>query len=245
MLHALAELVEKRKIGLTIIDNASDTFDGDEIRRAQVRGFIRVLRSRVARPGRAVLLLSHINKVSAGAGTNADPESYSGSTAWHNSVRSRLTLSSTSKDTMKIAHGKANYGPKADPISLEWREGVPVVTSTDNDDLSVAQASEAERARDDADKAAIVSLILDCDRRGEKVTAAFQGPYTVFKILKPFSRFPPNTNSDRCNRLLRELETEHRVHRRTFRTPHRKEKEIFTCASVPLESAPIRLGEVP
>ena len=245
MLHALAELVEKRKIGLTIIDNASDAFDGDEIRRAQVRGFIRVLRSRVARPGRAVLLLAHINKESAKAGTNADPESYSGSTAWHNSVRSRLTLSSTSKDTMKIVHGKANYGPKADPISLEWREGVPVVTSTIFDDLSLAQITPAEQARDTADKSALVALIQDFERRVEPVTTSFQGPYTVFKLLEKVRGFPMNTNRDRCNRLLRELETEGRIIRRTVNTPNRKWKQIFSCGAAPPDSAPIRPGGAP
>ncbi|HVV97943.1 MAG TPA: AAA family ATPase, partial [Rhodanobacteraceae bacterium] len=75
---------------LIVIDNASDAADFDENNRRFVRTFIR----RLGRIGRAVdagvLLLAHIDKNAAKFG--AQGNSYSGSTAWHNSVRSRLAL---------------------------------------------------------------------------------------------------------------------------------------------------------
>jgi hypothetical protein len=71
-----------------IIDNASDTFAGNEVNRAQVRAFLRSLRR--LRSGITVLLLAHVDKATArGAG---GLQAYSGSTAWNNSVRSRLYL---------------------------------------------------------------------------------------------------------------------------------------------------------
>ena len=68
LLSALATVVQQLDVGLVVVDNISDAFDGNEIDRVQVRGFIRSLRSQIARPGRAVLLLAYINKESAARG---------------------------------------------------------------------------------------------------------------------------------------------------------------------------------
>jgi len=102
LLRDLVRLVDSLDIGFVIIDNASDTYDDDEIRRARVKSFVRSLRSNLGRPGRAVLLLVHVNKVSASNGRNAGTEDYSGSTAWHNSARSRLSLTSNGPNFITI-----------------------------------------------------------------------------------------------------------------------------------------------
>ena len=241
LLDALAGLVQKLDVGLVVVDNASDTYDGDEIKRAPVRTFVRSLRQRIARPGRAVLLLAHINKESAKGGRGASAEDYSGSTAWHNSVRSRLSLIPDDENAMTIHHMKVNLGPKAAPIRIEWRAGVPVVS----DSLigaGVAAAQAAEAVRDNEDKAALVMLIQDFDKRGERVTTAATGSYTVFKLLKGQPGFPKSTDSGRLMRLLREMESEGRIYRRAQRTADRKWKECFTCVPAP-GSAPIPVVE--
>ncbi|MBF0153312.1 MAG: AAA family ATPase [Magnetococcales bacterium] len=225
LLNKLATFVQERDIGLIIIDNASDAFDGDEIKRTQVRGFIRSLRSRLARPGRAVLLLAHVNKVTASYGRNAGSEAYSGSTAWHNSVRSRLSLSQEGQTGMVVLHEKANLGPKADPLRLEWVAGMPKVV--------VSAAADSGGSRDLADKEALVKLIRDFDSRGERVTTSCQGSSTTFRLLKNQSGFPPDTDAGRVMRLLRELENDGRIFRRVVTTPDRKKREIFTCACQP------------
>ena len=177
-LTRLAVEAEKCHAGLIVIDNASDAFDGDEIKRPEVRGFIRALRTHLARPGRAVLLLTHINKGSANGGKSAGAEDYSGSTAWHNSVRSRLSLN---LDPMTIEHMKANYGPKAGPVRIDWPDGVPVAAGFFGPGFSDL---EAEKARDDLDMAALVRIIQDFDTRGERVTTSTTGSSTVHKALK-------------------------------------------------------------
>ncbi len=232
LLGALAALVQKLDIGLTIIDNASDCFSGNEIARAEVRGFIRSLRQRLARPGRAVLLLAHINKSSANGGRAAGSEDYSGSTAWHNSVRSRLSLTADGDNALKIEHMKVNHGTLARPVRLVWREGVPMVSGGFTD-AGAASAKAAEKDQDTTDKAALVALIQDFDRRGERVTTSSQGSATVFKLLKGEPGFPKSTNSERLMRLLRELETEDGIYRRTVKTADRKSREVFTCAPIP------------
>lgn len=235
MLGALADVVARIDAGLVIVDNASDAFDGDEIKRASVRGFVRALRTRLARPGRAVLLLCHVNKSSAAGGRGASAEDYSGSTAWHNSVRSRLSLTPDGDTAMLIVHAKANLSGKADPVRLEWHDGVPLVAGSS---ARLAEAHEAKRLadmeRDREDKGALVEIIKNFDRRGERITTSLHGGLTTYKALSHHPLFPPGTNSDRLTRLIRDMESEGAIFRRTIRTPDRKLREVFTCA----ESAP-------
>lgn len=241
LLHSLAAMVQKLDVGLTIIDNASDVFDGDEIRRAPVRAFVRSLRQRLARPGRAVLLLSHINKASASFGKQAGSEDYSGSTAWHNSVRSRLSLTADG-DGLKLEHAKANLGAKADPIRLVWHDGVPLVEGSA---IDTPATRAAEEMRDYADKLALVALIEDFDRRGERITTSAQGSVTAYKLLKGQPAYPKGTPAERLMRLLRLLESEQQIFRRVVRTPDRKHKECFTAVPPPPESAPIPTDQAP
>ncbi len=241
LLDTVTGLVKRLNVGFVVIDNASDAYDDDEIKRPRVRAFIRSLRARIARPGRAVLLLAHINKASASNGAAAGKEDYSGSTAWHNSVRSRLSLTSDGEGAMKIEHMKANLGEKADPVRMQWREGVPMVCGGAHDHFSqqaARMAQQAEQERNINDKNTIVSIIRSFDKRGELVTTSVHGSYTVFKSLKTHDDFPKNTNADRLTKLLRELESEGAIRRTTVRTPARKHKEIFTCSAPKDESAP-------
>src|SRR5712664_3769784 len=88
---------------LIVIDPSADVFGGDEINRAQVRKFVSMLRALAMEIDCAVLLLSHpsLTGMSSGTGT-------SGSTAWNNSVRSRLYLEVTSPETRILRLVKAN-----------------------------------------------------------------------------------------------------------------------------------------
>jgi hypothetical protein len=234
LINDLAALVQKLDAGLVIIDNASDAYDGDEIKRAHVRTFIRSLRQRIARPGRAVILLAHVNKASAIGGKSAGTEDYSGSTAWHNSVRSRVSLTADGENAIKIEHMKANLGRKADPVRLEWVGGVPMVQGM----LPSIESAAAAYARAQDDKAALVAIIQDFDRRGETVTTSVNGPCTVFKLLRNVPGFPKGMASDQLTTLLRELETEGRIFRRMVRSADRKRRLVFTCKRDDAESAP-------
>lgn len=230
LLHALAALVQESNVGLVIVDNASDTFDDDEIKRVRVRAFIRSLRSRLARPGRAVLLLVHVNKASATKGRGAGAEDYSGSTAWHNSVRSRLSLNSTDDGALTIEHLKANLGPKAGPMRLEWREGVPVAV---DDAIAATARATSQAGNDQADKQALLALLRNFEGRGEHVTTADSGCATTYSQLKTAPGFPKRiTNRGGLTPLLRALEDEGFITRNQYKTTGRKYKERFTCTAV-------------
>ena len=103
-----------------VLDTAADMFGGDEIKRGQVRQFIGMLRALALQADCAVLLLAHpsVKGMESGSGT-------SGSTAWSNSVRSRLYLTSDKDDTERrtLKTVKANYGTTGNEIKLQWQSG--------------------------------------------------------------------------------------------------------------------------
>ena len=104
---------------LVVIDNASDAYAGNENDRSEVRAFLKgMLGDMAARNNQAVLLLAHIDKQAARGG--AAGNNYSGSTAWHNSSRSRLALVPTD-DGVELHQEKLNLGARLDaPIELSW-----------------------------------------------------------------------------------------------------------------------------
>jgi hypothetical protein len=227
-LHRLRVLVAEHRAELVIIDNASDAFDGDEIKRAEVRGFIRSLRAHLARPGRAVLLLAHINKVNAGAPRAAGAEDYSGSTAWHNSVRSRLSLRTDgTADSFTIEHAKANHGPKADPVQMQWRDGVPIVSNSVPLD-GVARAEQREQQR-----LSVVEIIRTIEGRGGRVPTARTGPGSTFKTLSADASFPSEVDSKTLIQFLDLMQDQGLIHRRVVRTEGYKNVEVFSCSPAP------------
>jgi hypothetical protein len=104
---------------LVVIDPSADVFGGDEINRSQVRKFVSMLRGLAIDYDCAVLLLSHPSLAGLTSGTGT-----SGSTAWNNSVRSRLYLQTTSPDTRVLKVVKANHGKVGDEIAIRWNDGV-------------------------------------------------------------------------------------------------------------------------
>lgn len=227
LLDRLAAAAKEHAATLVIIDNASDAFDGDEIKRAEVRGFIRALRTALARPGRSVLLLAHVNKLSAQRGRRSGDseasEDYSGSTAWHNSARSRLSLTPQIHDTLLIEHAKANLGPKADPVRLEWRDGVPVFLGTTAVDHEARAAMRRERMH------AVGDTIARIERRGSYVPAARSGPRTVIQVLSEDEAFPRGLDKVDVFHILDEMQAAGIIHRKVIRTKGRKDVEAYSC----------------
>jgi hypothetical protein len=111
---------------LTILDTTADIFAGDFMSTPHVRQFIKVALGGIClRHETAVLLLAH---PSASAMASGDGAGFS--TAWNNSVRSRLYLRRPkSDDTDAITDRrvleikKANYGPSGATVPLLYSEG--------------------------------------------------------------------------------------------------------------------------
>jgi RecA-family ATPase len=147
--EALLEMVGDIKPVMTGIAASADVFAGDEIDRSQVRQFIALLTRLAMTAGGAVVLISHpsLSGISSGSGL-------SGSTAWHNSVRSRFYLKgikpkkgeddddAPDTDLRVIEFRKNNYGPVCESITLRYQNGlfVPITAAPTAD----AAAREAE-----------------------------------------------------------------------------------------------------
>lgn len=111
---------------LIVLDNLADVFAGEENSRPHARQFISMLRGVAIRTGAAVLLIGHpsLSGLSSGSGS-------SGSTAWNNSVRSRLYLAKpasadgidTDPDLRILTVKKANYAKTGGELRLRWYQG--------------------------------------------------------------------------------------------------------------------------
>ncbi|MGO7271057.1 AAA family ATPase [Rhizobium leguminosarum] len=145
---------------LIILDTAADLFGGDEIKRSQVRQFIAMLRKLAMEIDCAIVLLAHpsVQGMQSGTGT-------SGSTAWNNSVRSRLYLTKGDKDAdpdIRILKTmKANYGKTGDEIRIKWKDGIFVLDDGKPSPSSALVNVRAERIFRD-----VLSAI---NRSGERV----------------------------------------------------------------------------
>ncbi|HEV7339842.1 MAG TPA: AAA family ATPase [Bosea sp. (in: a-proteobacteria)] len=120
---SLRTIVARHTPQLLILDTSADLYGGDEIKRAQVRGFVAMLRSVAMEFDCAVLLLSHPSLTGMQSGSGS-----SGSTAWNNSVRSRLYLTrptgeDADSNSRTLSVMKANYGETGAGLSLRWKDG--------------------------------------------------------------------------------------------------------------------------
>ena len=127
LFERLATTVADLRPKLVILDTRADVFAGNEIDRSQVRTFIRALRRLCLSFDMAVLLLSHPSVSGLTSSTGQ-----SGSTAWGNSVRSRLYLErpkagssgEADPDLRVLTTKKANYGAGDLSTVVRWDRGV-------------------------------------------------------------------------------------------------------------------------
>jgi RecA-family ATPase len=122
----VVNLARDRGVQLVIIDTAADVFAGNENIRPQVRQFIALL-TRLARAiDGAVLLLAHPSQTGRASGSGDG-----GSTAWNNSVRSRLYLKRPDAaggnipdaDIRVLSRLKANYAAAGVEVTLRYSRG--------------------------------------------------------------------------------------------------------------------------
>ncbi len=129
MFDQLAHAAVERKVKILILDTVADVFSGNEVDRNQPRTFIRALRQLALRLGGVVILTQHPSNEGMSSGTGR-----SGSTGWHNSVRSRLYLTKpkgtdeVQTDERLLRTMKQNAGKFGGKMSVTWKNGVFVMT---------------------------------------------------------------------------------------------------------------------
>jgi RecA-family ATPase len=171
LFEALKARVDELKPVLVILDTLADLFGGEENDRAQARQFISLLRGLAMKLGTTVVLLSHpsVSGMASGSGT-------SGSTAWNNSVRSRLYLDRVREDRRVVDPDarilevmKANYGKTGNRIALRWKRGIFVRDGSVDADTGESLAANSERV--------FVELVVAYERQGRSVSHKSSNAY--------------------------------------------------------------------
>jgi RecA-family ATPase len=134
--NELSVLLAESSPAVLFLDTLADIYGGNEVVRAQARQFIGMLRRLALQHGCTIVVLTHPSLAGMDRGT-------SGSTAWSNSVRSRLYLSRVhegdgtelDEDLRVLRVAKSNYGRVGDETQLRWRAGVFVTVHMAGDPL--------------------------------------------------------------------------------------------------------------
>lgn len=159
--QALAAYVAAHRPAFVVLDTLADLFGGEENNRAQARQFIAALRGLALEMDTTILLLAHpsLSGMSNGSGQ-------SGSTAWNNSVRSRLYLrrDEANPHFRILETKKSNYGRTGGQIRLEWQSGVFVETSRTSNEP--AHRVAAENAADEL----FMALLAEFTAQGRNVS---------------------------------------------------------------------------
>ena len=179
--EAVRRVLIETKPKLLVLDTAADIFGGDEIKRKEVRGFIAMLRKLAIEFDCAIVLLSHPSQsgMSSGAGS-------SGSTAWNNSVRSRLYFvhgPEGDKDVRVLNSKKSNYGPVGASITLRYVSGSFVVA--DGEGLACADPKDQAKRVDEI----FMNLIDVFEKRSVNVSNAVGPTFAPAQFAKdPLSK---------------------------------------------------------
>ncbi|TKD52059.1 AAA family ATPase [Sphingomonas baiyangensis] len=147
---------------LVTLDNVAHLFAGNENDRGQVTAFINLLYRLCGDLGVTILLIAHRNKAG---------DSFSGSTAWLNAVRSQVLLERTDEhdpDARALSLGKANYARAGEPVAFRWHDFALVR----DEDLPKSVRAEIESVARDSKVNSLFVELLDKTRDERRAVSA-------------------------------------------------------------------------
>ena len=224
---ALLRLVEKIGPCLVVLDTLADVFAGNENARQEVRQFIGMLRGLAIKHDLAVVLLAHpsLSGMASGSGT-------SGSTAWNNSVRSRLYLEDVKgeggrevdSDLRVLRVKKANYGPPGPELMLKWYQGCFVREGGDGTPSGLDKLTAQAR-----DERIFLDLVVAFNEQGRDVSPSRFNAYapTVFAKHADAEGLSKGRLEDAMNRLLKEG----RIKIETSGSPSRRHSRLVAAST--------------
>lgn len=182
----LADEAVRTKAQVIVIDNASDVFADNENDRTAVRGFMRALNLIAHVTRAAVLLLAHVDKASVRMGAGSDTNStFSGSTAWNNSARSRWAMVRDGQ-TVTIRHEKCNLGPLQEEIRVEFDTG----SKTFKRFGTVPGATAAAALLRNGQRVAVMRLLAEAEDAGQRLSMSAQANNNAWLALRGAEDFP-------------------------------------------------------
>lgn len=224
---------------LLVIDGVSDTFGGGELSRTDTKRYVNSL-VRLINPARgAVLLIGHVNKVSASA--PATSEGYSGTTGWHNAVRARWYLYPETDGTEDSRPGmvartgalmlelqKSNHGPMDQALKWQWDDDAHMFLP----EAGLTTFDKAHQGREM--RRAILLTMLACHQSSIAVPAATTGQRTAFHVLSAQKNWPQNVGRGRSQtrqfwRQIEEMRASALIADNEIR---RKDRHYVACISL-------------
>lgn len=182
----LADQIVRFEADIIIIDNASDVFADNENDRTAVRGFMRCLNMICSTTQSAILLLAHVDKASVRMGAGLDSNTtFSGSTAWNNSARSRWAMV-REDNAVVLRHEKCNLGPLQDELRLEFDAAAKLFKPYG----STPGAQLAAQALRNAQRSAILKLIDNAANAGQNVSLNAKANNNAWRVLRSSPDFP-------------------------------------------------------
>jgi RecA-family ATPase len=169
--------VKPRWVG---IDPSACVYAGKESDRAQVQQFVNLLARIALHCHCAVILVSHPSLTGINTGTGL-----SGTTQWHNAVRSRLYLKRATTaqgdepdpDLRELEVMKQNYGPVGERVRLRWRDGVFVSERS-------AVGTLERMAQDQKADNTFLALLKRFAEQGQDVNHKFGPSYAPARFAK-------------------------------------------------------------
>lgn len=169
-----------------ILDGASDLYGANENARRHVRRFVRGVRRLIGRHGAAVIL-AHVDKAAARRTADSSASNrYSGSTAWHNSMRARWELDSSDDGALRLTLAKSNHAKRGAEIALRWDEQAHMHVAMPE----AAGGGIVREIRDRNEREAILAALRACESKGITVPAATTGNRTAHHVLAAQDAFP-------------------------------------------------------
>ncbi|WP_224982724.1 AAA family ATPase [Geomonas agri] len=186
----LAKMIQDHASQVLFVDGISDTYDGNENARAEVKAYINALLALIPPEDGAVVLVGHVSKPAAGQRTT---EGYSGSTGWHNSVRARWYLFPEAKreegggpertGDLILELQKSNLGPTDGAMRFNWDVEAGMFVGTVDQGESHFDRNYREREEQAGIMAALIAAT-------GPVPAATSGQRTAYHVLSVQDEFP-------------------------------------------------------
>ncbi len=186
--HELATLIKTHDTEVLFVDGISDTYDGNENARAEVKAYVNAILALIPADRGAAVLVGHVAKPTA----NGKGSEYSGTTGWHNSVRARWYLYPDEKSRgdeeiecigdLLMELRKSNLGPNEGCLRFSWDKDAGMFTG------AIEQVKSHERDIQDGVEQAEILAVLRASTG--PVPAAATGPRTAYHVLSVQDHFP-------------------------------------------------------
>ncbi|MFM7009214.1 MAG: hypothetical protein ACKO0Z_07795 [Betaproteobacteria bacterium] len=126
-----------------------------------------------------------MDKGTSRANQSDNEEGYSGSTAWHNSSRSRLFLRRNSGNQLTLTHQKFNLGQRHCPLQLQWLDGgLPTILNPDDPFEAKLRARQADELA-----AEFLKIMASHEDQGDFCSTQRFARNNVFSTLREDRKF--------------------------------------------------------